>query len=522
MNWAVMSEWLAPIFVVLLGLVAGYALHAVLFRAQLAREAREAEQTVRRARDEAERIRREAELAAREEVLRAREAFEAENASRRQHLTVAEQRLAARQDELDRRAAMLEKRTQWLDQREANLQGQAQEFAAERKRLEALAVQADQRLAEVAALSRDEARQLLLDRLTQELELERAAMVRRYQKELEEHVGSMARRLLIGALERYAAEQANHVTTTSITLADEELKGRIIGREGRNIRALERETGCTFIIDEAPKTIVISTFDPVRREIARRAIELLVADGRIQPARIEEVVAEVRRDMERVVREAGERAVGELRLTGVSPELLPLLGTLQFRTSFAQNVLQHSVEVGHLAGMLAAELGLDPAIARRVGLFHDIGKALSHAVEGPHATVGADVLRRHGEPPVVWEAVAAHHHELVTDNPYASIVSAADTLTAARPGARVDSTEFFLRRMAKLEEIATSFPGVRQCYAMQAGREIRVFVVPEEVSDAAALLLARDISRKIQSEMPVVGQTKVTVIRETRCIEYVR
>ncbi len=521
MIWAQISQWLAPIFVVLLGMLAGYVLHAVFLRAQLAREVREARERVEAARREAELLLRDAQLRAREEVVRALEAFEREHADRRRHLAAAEERLAQQQIEMDRRANMLEQRTGMLDRREAELENRARQCEAERQRVAELRAEAERRLAEIARMSREEARVALLMQLERELEAERAEAIRRHLDLVSRTVETRARELLAQALERYAADQVNHTTTATITLPDEEMKGRIIGREGRNIRSLETETGCTFIIDEAPRTIVISTFDPVRRETARRIVEELVADGRIHPARIEEVAAKVRAEVADLIRKAGEAALEELQITGVHPDLIPLIGTLQFRTSYSQNVLRHSIEMAHLMGMLAAELGLDPALARRVGLFHDIGKALTHKVEGPHATIGADLLRAHGEPPEVWQAVGAHHHDTPTTHTYAALAAAADAITAARPGARSESTEAFLRRMARLEEIAGGMAGVRQCYAVHAGREIRVFVHPEQISDDGAVILARDVARRLRAEASVVGQLKVTVIRETRCVEYV-
>ncbi|MCX7819898.1 MAG: ribonuclease Y [Kiritimatiellae bacterium] len=521
MSWAQFTSWLVPLFVVLLGMLAGYVLHALLLRAQLAREVRDARQEVEKARREADLLLRDAQLRAREEVVRALEAFEREHADRRRHLTIAEERLAAQQTDLDRRARMLEQRAELLDRREAALEERARQLEAERLRLAELRAEGDRRLADIARMSREEARQNLLLSLERELEAERAETIRRHLELTGRTIEARARDLLTQAIERYAADQVSQITTTTITLPDEEMKGRIIGREGRNIRSLEMETGCTFIIDEAPRTIVISTFDPVRRETARRIVEELVADGRIHPARIEEVAAKVRAEVAEMIRRAGEAALEELQITGVHPDLIPLLGTLHFRTSYSQNVLRHSVEMAHLMGMLAAELGLDAALARRVGLFHDIGKALSHKVEGPHATIGAELLRAHGEPTEVWEAVAAHHHDAPTTRTYAALAAAADAITAARPGARAEATDAFLRRMARLEEIAGSLAGVRQCYAVYAGREIRVFVHPDQISDDGALILARDVARRIRSEVPVVGQLKITVIRETRCVEYV-
>ncbi len=514
------TYWLAPLFVIALGLFAGYLLHMVLMRTRAAAEFRAGWKAVEQAKKEIDSLRREAEIAAREEVVKVREAFETENTDRRRHLTVAEGRLAAQQTDLDRRAAMLEKKESGLEAGREEIRRQEEAAAAARKDAERAAVEVQARLAEVAALPRDEARRLLLDRLDNELSAEQVAMIRRRQDEARCGAEEQAREIITTAIERFAADQVANVTTCTVTLPDDEMKGRIIGREGRNIRSLEAETGCTIVIDDTPRAVVVSGFDPLRREVARRAIEALVTDGRIHPARIEEIVAQIRAEVEDIIRKAGESAAEELQLTGIDPELFRLLGSLQFRHSFSQNVLRHSVEMAHLMGMMASELGLDPAIARRVGLFHDLGKAVDHKVEGAHAAIGADLLRRHGEAPVVWQAVAAHHHEAEGGGIYASLASAADAITAARPGARSEATEIYLNRLAKLEEIACGFPGVKNCYAVHAGREIRVFVLPDQVDDTGAMILARNISRKIHTDMQFPGQIKVTVIRETRCVEY--
>ncbi len=515
------TYWLVPIFVILLGLFAGYVLHMVLMRTRAAAELRAGWKAVEAVKNEAEAIRREAQVAAREEIVKVREAFEAENASRRKHLTVAEERLASQQADLDRRAAMIEKKEAGLEANREEIRRQEEAAAAARREAEGSAVQAQARLAEVAALPRDEARRLLLDRLDTELSAEQVAMIRRRQEEARRDAERQAREIITAAIERFAADQVNSVTTCAVQLPDDDMKGRIIGREGRNIRSLETETGCTIVIDDTPRTVVVSGFDPLRREVARRVIEALVADGRIHPARIEEIAAQVRAEVEDIIRKAGEAAADELQLPGIAPELIRLLGSLQFRHSYSQNVLRHSVEMAHLMGIMASELGLDPAVARRVGLFHDLGKAVDHKVEGTHAAIGADLLRRHGEAEVVWQAVAAHHHEADGNgNIYASLAAAADAITAARPGARSETTETYLKRLARLEEIATGFPGIKNAYAVHAGREIRVFVLPDQVDDTGAMILARNISRKIHTDMQFPGQIRVTVIRETRCVEY--
>jgi ribonuclease Y len=417
---------------------------------------------------------------------------------------------------------MLDKKEQALKDKIAGLEREKDVLKGKEKDLEVVIAEKRAKLQEVAHLSQDEARRQLLLSLEADLRNETAALIRRMREEAKEKSEAQAREIIVHAIERYAADQVSSMTTSSVALPNEEMKGRIIGREGRNIRALEAATGVNILIDETPEVVVVSSFDPLRREIARVAIERLMADGRIQPGRIEEVVAEVKQEIEDEIRKAGEAAIYELGLQGVSPELMRTLGRLKYRHSFAQNVLRHSVEMAHVMGMMASELGLDPVIAKRVGLFHDIGKALDHQVEGSHAIIGADLLRRCGETPVVYNAVAAHHGEVEPESLYPLLASAADAMSASRPGARSETTEIYIKRLEKLEEIAKSFRGVEKCYAMQAGREIRVLVEPAKIDDNEALQLARNISKQIEQDLQYPGQVKVTVIRETRYVEYAR
>jgi ribonuclease Y len=342
------------------------------------------------------------------------------------------------------------------------------------------------------------------------------------QEEARETAEKESGKIVALAIQRYAASHTGEMMTSTVRLSGDEVKGRIIGREGRNIRALETATGVTMLVDDTPEAVVISGFDPIRREVARQALEELVADGRIHPARIEEVVAKVQANMDETIRLAGETAAYDAKVVGAPLELLRMLGRLKFRTSYAQNVLQHSLEVSHLMGVMAGELGLDPALARRAGLFHDIGKAMDHEVEGGHATIGADFLRQMGEDPMVVNAAAAHHQDVEAISPYAALCSAADAISGSRPGARMETTGIYLQRLEKLEAIANSFEGVRHTYAIQAGREVRVMVDPERIDDHAAILLARDICQKIESSLSYPGQIRVVVIRETRSIEYAK
>jgi ribonuclease Y len=378
------------------------------------------------------------------------------------------------------------------------------------------------RLQKLAGMTGDEARREILQRMEQEARNDAAGITRRMQEEARETAEREARRIVAMAVQRYAAPHAGEMLTSTVPLPSDDIKGRIIGREGRNIRALEAATGVNMLIDDTPEAVVISGFDPVRREIARQALEALVADGRIHPARIEEAVAKAQADMEVTIRQAGEQALYDARLQGAAPELVRHLGRLKFRTSFSQNVLQHSLEVAHLMGNMAAELGLDPVVARRVGLFHDIGKSADHETEGSHAAIGAELLKRFGEEPIVVNAVAAHHEEVEAQSLYAVLCSAADAISSSRPGARVESTSVYVQRLEKLEAIANGFPGVHKTFAMQAGREVRVIVDPAQIDDNAAMLLARDISRRIEAELRYPGQIRVVVIREKRCIEFAR
>ena len=513
---------LMPIIIIVVGIGIGYLLRGLFTRAHQAIETGKIQQTLEQARIDVQNMLRQAEIDAQNEVLKARERFESESLQRRNELSTAETRLQSREAALDRRAAAVDQKETALAEHERKIH-ERQEFLEKREMdLGVLEQSAIVRLHEVAGLSREEARRTLMNQLQEELAAEAARLIRRQQDEARATARESARELILAAAERFAATQVSEVTTSAVALPNEEMKGRIIGREGRNIRSLEAATGCNILIDDTPQTIVISGFDPLRREVARRTLEKLISDGRINPARIEEVIEEVRKDLDEAIRQAGESAVAELRLEGVNAEIIQVLGALKFRHSFAQNVLQHSIEVAHLMGMMAADLGLDAGLARRVGLFHDLGKALEHTAGGGHALAGAAFLKRNGEADLVCEAVGAHHRDTASDNVYTTLLIVADALTAARPGARSESPELYLQRLAQLEGLAAKFAGVRSAYALQAGRELRVFVIPEEVDDAHALTLARDIARRVEDEVQYPGQVKVTIVRETRCTEYAR
>jgi ribonuclease Y len=514
--------WWLPTAIAGLFLAVGYFTHAILVRVRANAAQRTARNILEDARRHAEVVGKEAELQARDEVIRAREEFENEVRSRRQELLTLEERMNQRETNLDRKVALLDKKELALDQKLDDLEKQRAEHDRKMRELQDLIAQQAAKLQQVAGLSPDEARQILMKKLEEELKAEQAALIRRVQDETRENAEREARRIITLSIQRYAASQVSEITTSTVALPNEEMKGRIIGREGRNIRSFEAVTGVNIMIDETPEVVVISGFDPLRREVARQALERLMADGRIHPTRIEEVVAEVNEEIEETIRTAGEQAIFELGLRGVAPELVRTIGRLKFRHSYGQNVLNHSVEMAHLMGLMASELGLDPLLARRIGLFHDIGKALDHQVEGSHAIIGADLLKRHGEIPVVFNAVAAHHGEVEGESLYATLTMAADAMTAARPGARAEATEIYLKRLEKLENIATQFRGVDKCYAIQAGREIRVLVEPTKIDDHEAMQMARNISKQIEQELKYPGQIKVTVVRETRCVEYAR
>ncbi len=522
MNDMFSETWWMPTVFALLLLVLGFYTRAIFARTRASSVEKRAEMILEQAKKDAEVLLKEAGIKAKDEVLKARDAFENEIKSRRQEMLALEDRLTQRETNLDRKIALLDKKEQGVDEKMNELTKQREALAAQDRELQTLMVQAREKLQQMAALSQEEARKVLMQRLEEELKGETGALIRRLQEEAKVNAESDARRIVTMAIERYASDQISEVTTSAVTLPSEEMKGRIIGREGRNIRALEAATGVNFLIDDTPEVVVISGFDPLRREVARMALERLMADGRIHPARIEEVVAKVQEEIDTLTMSAGEAAIYELGLQGVAPELVRTLGRLKFRHSFAQNVLQHSIEMAHLMGMIASELGLDPAIAKRVGLFHDIGKALDHAVEGSHAIIGADLLRKHGEQAIVYNAVAAHHGEVEAESLYAILANAADAISASRPGARSETTEIYLKRLEKLEAIANGFRGVEKSYAMQAGREIRVVVEPTKIDDNEAMQMARNISKQIEQELQYPGQIKVTVIREKRCIEFAR
>jgi ribonuclease Y len=481
-----------------------------------------ADRVLTEARGEAEAIRKEAELQGKESILRAREEFEQEVKEQRREILQTEKRLAGREELLDNRTELIDRRDTESKKREQGIKDREQAIEARQSELERLVEETRNQLERTAGLTRDEARKQLIQSMVDEARHEAAKHIRLIEQEAREEADRQAKKIVSIAIERLAGEFVAERTVSVVHLPSDDLKGRIIGREGRNIRALEAATGVDLIIDDTPEAVVISCFNPIRREIAKRSLERLISDGRIHPGRIEEVVRKAEESVEESVREAGQKAILEVGIHGVHPELVKLLGMLQYRYSYAQNVLMHSIEAAFICGAMAAELGLNEKQARRAALLHDIGKALTHEVEGSHAIIGADIARKYGESAKVVNAIAAHHEEVKAETILAPLVDAADALSGARPGARREMLESYVRRLEDLERISNSFKGVEKSFAVQAGREIRIIVQPNVVGDDQASMLAQEVARKIENEMTYPGQIKVTVIREIRASEFAK
>jgi ribonucrease Y len=474
------------------------------------------------ARKDAEGIKKEARLQAKDLLLQLKTDFERETQDRRQEFALIERRFLQKEENLEKKTVLLDEREAELGKKQKHLAHLEKDLTDKQEHYQKLLAEQNERLERLAGMSAQEAKDMLLKSMEREVRIEAARMVKRIDTEAKEIADRKAKEITALAIKRYASDYVAEQTVSVVALPNEEMKGRIIGREGRNIRALEASTGVDIIIDDTPEAVILSAFNPIRREIARRSLERLITDGRIHPGRIEEIVDKVTQEMEVTIREAGEEAAFDTGVHGLHPDLIKLLGKLRFRTSYAQNVLLHSIEVCYLCGIMAAELGLNEKQAKRAGLLHDIGKAVDHEAEGVHALIGADLAKRHGESPKVVHAIAAHHEDVPTESVLAVLVQAADTLSGARPGARREMLETYIKRLESLEKIARSFNGISKSYAIQAGREIRLIVESDKVNDEEATLISRDVAKKIEQELTYPGQIKVTVIRETRAVDYAR
>ena len=513
-----MDLWIAIVLIVL-AFAAAFIL-GITYRKKVA------EREIMSAEDEAKRIindaiksaeskKREALVEAKEEIHKNRSEYEREEKARRADLQKQERRLQQKEENLDRKTDSLERKNESLAQKISAVEAQQAEIALIKKsQLEMLE--------KVSGYTVEEAKAYLINALKDEVTHEMAVKVKEIEAQYKEEAEERAREIIVTAIQRCAADHASEVTVSVVPLPNDEMKGRIIGREGRNIRSIETLTGCDLIIDDTPEAITVSSFDPVRREVARLALEKLIADGRIHPARIEEMVAKAQKEVNATIKAEGERAVFETNIHGLNQEIIKLLGRMKYRTSYGQNVLNHSIEVSHIAGLIAAELGVDVNTAKRAGLLHDIGKSIDHEVEGSHVTIGVDICKKYNESEAVIHAIEAHHGDVEPRTVVACIVQAADAISASRPGARRENIENYVKRLEKLEEISKSFPGIAGSYAIQAGREIRVMVKPEEVPEDKMVLLARDIAKKIEEELTYPGQIKVHVLRETKAVEYAK
>ena len=501
--------------VILIGIFVVIYTRKNISQANISKSEEEAKRITEEAKKDAESKKKEAILEAKEEVHRLRSDFEKESRERRTEIQRLERRIIQREESLDKKGTVLEKK-------EDNLNKKQQEIELLEASVQDLYTKQREELERLSGLTSDEAKQVLLDEVKKEIKHETAIMIKEVESKAKEEADKKAREIITYAIQRCAADHVAESTVHVVSLPNDEMKGRIIGREGRNIRALETLTGVDLIIDDTPEAVILSGFDPIRREVARIALEKLIVDGRIHPARIEEMVEKAKKDVENDIREEGEQATFETGIHGLHIEIVRLLGRLKYRTSYGQNVLKHSIEVSYLAGLMASELGIDPTLAKRAGLLHDIGKAVDHEVEGPHALIGAEIAKKYHESPVIVNAIAAHHGDVEMQSLEAILVQAADAISAARPGARRETLEAYIKRLEKLEEIANSYEGVEKSYAIQAGREIRIMIKPEDIDDAGAIEVARDIVKKIESELEYPGQIKVNVIRETRAVEYAK
>jgi ribonucrease Y len=506
----------------IVGVVVGYLIRKSIAEAKIAGAKGSAEHILEDAKREADALKKEALLEAKDENHRLRTEMENDLRERRNELQKQENRLMQKEENLDRKDETLDKREALLERKEGTLNERQQHIEEMESKVDEMVRSQQTELERISSLTRDEAKGIILDRVENELSHDIAIMVREHETRAKEDADKKAKEVLSLAIQRCAAEHVAETTVSVVNLPNDEMKGRIIGREGRNIRTLETLTGIDLIIDDTPEAVILSGFDPIRRETARIALEKLVQDGRIHPARIEEMVDKSRREVDEYIREIGEQTTFEVGVHGLHPDLIKILGRLKYRTSYGQNVLKHSMEVAYLSGLLAAELGEDERLAKRAGLLHDIGKAIDHEVEGSHVEIGVELATKYKEHPVVINSIASHHGDTEPTSIIAVLVAAADALSAARPGARSETLENYIRRLEKLEEISESYEGVEKSFAIQAGREVRIMVRPEAIDDLESHRLARDIRKRIEDELDYPGHIKVTVIRETRAVEYAK